>query len=361
MSWLTDTILSPRFWLGRQNHHKPLTEALTVTIVIPAWNEEDHIRETVIRCRAQSYPCNVLVVDDCSTDSTAQVARAAGAKVVSGISNQGSKARAINLIVDDLTTDLMIVVDADTALTPTAVEDLINAFSDPKVMVACGIVHARNYGTFWEKARHAEYICTQHIVKRAQGNARMLMVASGCFSAFRTEWLQEAGGFPERTMAEDMDLTWTAIKEGKRVAFVPGAHCYVTDPASWKVYRSQLMRWYRGFFQCIKVRKYWMGFNRLTIVAYAYILAAIVGALAVAAFFIFGIFEFVLAYFLLGIAIPFSVVMYHSIREGRSVWEITSAFACMVLCIPVNMGLLMYSLYLEVFRGNTLEVWEKGH
>lgn len=360
MNWLMDTILSPRFWLGRQNIHKPLNSPLSVAIVIPAYNEQDHILETLKSCNAQTYPCRIIVVDDASTDNTAARARDADL-VIRAEKNQGSKAKAVNLAIPKITEDVMIVVDADTILAPDAVEKLIQAFSDPKVMVACGIVHAKNANTFWEKARFAEYLCTQYIVKKAQGNARAIMVASGCFAAFRTHWLRDVGGFPERTMAEDMDLTWEAMMNGYRTALVMDAHCCVTDPRDWKTYKNQLLRWYRGFLQCIKVRGYWLGWSRLAVLAYGYMLAALIGGLLFMWALVAGLPGSLLVYTSLWMLIPMAVVLWHAYKDGKPFWASLWAFACMLAALPINLGLLLTAVYLEIIKGDTLDTWRKGH
>ena len=51
------------------------------------------------------------------------------------------------------------------------------------------------------------------------------MISSGCFSIYRTAVLRDAGGWSNRTMAEDMDLTWTLYQRGFKVRFVPEALC----------------------------------------------------------------------------------------------------------------------------------------
>jgi len=361
MNWFRDTILSREFWHGRQNNHERLIAPLTVAVVIPAWNEEESIERTIRSVQAQDQQCRIIVIDDCSTDRTNEIASACGVEVLQAAYNQGSKARAINLAIPRIDEDLMVVVDADTTLRTNSLRKLMHAFSDNKVAVACGMVHSRNHKTLWEKSRYAEYLCTQYIVKRAQGNARMVLVASGCFSAFRTEWLKGAGGFPERTMAEDMDLTWSAIIDGYRVALVMNAHCTVTDPQDWKTYKGQLLRWYRGFMQCLRVRKFWMGWNRLTFTAYLYLFASLVGGNMFLWFLASGLPGSMLGYFSAFMVIPFGVVAWHSRKAGKSIWTIVSSFIAMLIVLPINLVLLMQSVYLEFIKGDTLNVWEKGH
>jgi GT2 family glycosyltransferase len=56
------------------------------------------------------------------------------------------------------------------------------------------------------------------------------LIASGCFSAYRAERVREAGGWSNRTMAEDMDLTWSLYRAGHKVRFVSDAVCYPIEP-----------------------------------------------------------------------------------------------------------------------------------
>ena len=65
----------------------------------------------------------------------------------------------------------------------------------------------------------------------------------------------EAGGFPDGTIAEDMDYTWRAMLAGGKAVFVSGAEAYVVDPKTVAQLQSQLWRWLSGYFQC--VREHW--------------------------------------------------------------------------------------------------------
>ena len=63
----------------------------------------------------------------------------------------------------------------------------------------------------WERGRYVEYLFAFTFFKRIQNHYGKPMISSGCFSAYRTNALRQVGGWSNRTMAEDMDLTWTLL------------------------------------------------------------------------------------------------------------------------------------------------------
>ncbi|MDY6817366.1 MAG: glycosyltransferase family 2 protein [Halobacteriales archaeon] len=96
-------------------------EALSVTVVVPAYNEVERIGTTV-RELAESYP--VLVVDDGSTDDTAAVARDAGAEVIQQDTNRGYIA-ALKRGFREATGDIIVTYDADGEHRPSDIERLL--------------------------------------------------------------------------------------------------------------------------------------------------------------------------------------------------------------------------------------------
>src|SRR5215204_4040487 len=186
-----------------------------VTVIVPAYNEAESVGETVRSLREQTCPpAEVIVVDDCSSDDTATVAEAAGATVLCPPENTGSKAGAQTFALDSVRTDLVMAVDADTTLAIDAIELLLQSFEDPGVAAACGSVVPRRVRTVWERGRYVEYLFLFGLYKRIQEHYGKPMIASGCFSAYRTAELRAMGGWSTRTMAEDMDLTWTIYARG---------------------------------------------------------------------------------------------------------------------------------------------------
>jgi len=74
------------------------------------------------------------------------------------------------------------------------------------------------------------------------------------------------GGWSERTMAEDMDLTWSFYEAGYKVRFIPEAICYPIEPHNFNFMSKQLKRWSHGFVQ--NVQLHWRKILRLPLLSY---------------------------------------------------------------------------------------------
>jgi cellulose synthase/poly-beta-1,6-N-acetylglucosamine synthase-like glycosyltransferase len=199
-----------RWWLGMLPTEvvKYHPKHFSISVIIPAYNEEASIGDTVESIKNQSVPIDrIIVVDDHSSDSTGDVARSHGAEVVRTHVNQGTKAMAQNYVMNEIDTDLFVTIDGDTLLHEEAIERTLIYFNDPQVASVCGQVIPQKIGTLWERGRFIEYLFGISLFKEAQNRVGAVLVSSGCFSTFRTKIIKEMGGFKQRTMAEDMDLT----------------------------------------------------------------------------------------------------------------------------------------------------------
>ncbi|MEV5894197.1 glycosyltransferase family 2 protein [Nonomuraea fuscirosea] len=228
--------------------------SLTVTVIVPAHNEEQGLPATLRSIQAQSTPPEkIIVVDDGSTDRTGEIAASYGVTVLRPPHNLGSKAKAQNHALPHCDTDLILAVDADTVLAPDYIERIKPAFADPAVNVAAGNVQTRFARTPWERGRSTEYLFGFHWHRPIQQLANSPMVCSGCCSAFRRTTLTESGGFPERTIVEDMDYTWSQQGDGHRAVYVSGAVAWAADPESLTYLRKQVWRWMAGFMQNVRL------------------------------------------------------------------------------------------------------------
>ncbi|HEY7486658.1 MAG TPA: glycosyltransferase family 2 protein [Streptosporangiaceae bacterium] len=227
---------------------------LTVTVIVPAHNEELGLPATLESVLRQTVPADeIIVIDDGSADRTGEVARAYGVTVLTPPRNLGSKAKAQNYALPHCATDLVLAVDADTVLAPDYVERIVPAFADPAVVVAAGSVQTRFTRTVWERGRSIEYLFGFHWHRPIQNIVRSPVVCSGCCSAFRLEALVAGGGFPERTVVEDMDLTWSQQIAGRRAVYVGTAVAWAADPETLTYLRKQVWRWMAGFFQNVRL------------------------------------------------------------------------------------------------------------
>ncbi|WP_051831698.1 glycosyltransferase family 2 protein [Streptomyces violens] len=226
----------------------------SVTAIVPAHNEEAGLPATLAALRSQTAPPDrVIVIDDASTDRTADVAASHDVTVLRPPRQLGSKARAQNYALPHCDTDLILAVDADTVLAPDYIERVIPAFADPTVAVAAGNVQTRHTRTLWERGRSTEYLFGFHFHRPIQALAGSPMVCSGCCSVFRRTDLMDFGGFPERTIVEDMDFTWSQQIQGRRARYVPDALAWAADPETLTYLRKQVWRWMAGFCQNVRL------------------------------------------------------------------------------------------------------------
>src|SRR5215831_11226803 len=143
--------------------------AAQLTVIIPAYNEAASLADTVKSLVNQTTPpARVVVVDDCSTDGTGEVAAALGVEVLRPPANTGSKAGAQTFALRTVATRYVMAIDADTILATDAIGELSAAFADPGVAAACGLVLPRHVGTVWERGRYVEYLYSFTFHKQVQ-------------------------------------------------------------------------------------------------------------------------------------------------------------------------------------------------
>ena len=228
--------------------------ALTLTVVIPAHNEAAGLPETLDALMKQTVaPERIIVVDDGSTDDTSEVASMYPVEVVRNERALGTKSRVVNYVLPEVDTDLVMNVDGDTILCADFIERIKAPFADPKVAVAGPIVQVWNPKGIFQRSREIEYLLGQHLYRPIQNFWASPTVCPGCACVFRRDLLAEAGGFPDDTIAEDMDYTWQAMIAGYRAVYVAAAECYVIDPMTSAQLRTQLWRWLSGYFQCVRI------------------------------------------------------------------------------------------------------------
>jgi cellulose synthase/poly-beta-1,6-N-acetylglucosamine synthase-like glycosyltransferase len=336
-----------------------------LTVIVPAYNEAGSLADTLRSLQAQTVPAaEILVVDDCSTDGTAEVARSLGVTVLRPPENTGSKAGAQTFALDHVTTELVMAVDADTTLAPDAIELLLVAFDDPDVAAACGTVTPRRVRTLWERGRYVEYAFAFSFFKRIQDHYGKPLISSGCFSIYRTAELRVLGGWSDRTMAEDMDLTWSMYSAKMKVRFVPDAVCYPIEPHSFEFMSKQLRRWSHGFVQ--NVRLHWrsvlhLGYLRSMVAvavwdallaSFAYLLLLPILAVAIS--------PWVLLAYLVDAPVVLVPVLSYAFGR-REVGRAIRSFPSFFVLRTVNGAFMLNAIWRELVVRRPLLVYEKGH
>lgn len=237
-----------------------------ITVIVPAYNEEESIAITLTSLSQQTTsPESIIVVDDFSTDRTGEIARTfPGVVVLRPPKNTGSKAGAQNFALPFIQSKYVSAVDADTSLEEKAIEKMVKFMDQsPTVAASCTFVLPKHIRTLWERGRFIEYLFSFVFFKRVQDWYGKPLICSGCFSVYKTSELKAAQGWSTRTLAEDMDLTWTFYENGKEVRFNKDVVCYPIEPESFRIMTKQLKRWSHGWFQNFKL--HWKKIKRIPV------------------------------------------------------------------------------------------------
>ncbi len=225
---------------------------LSVTAIIPAFNEEKNIERTINSVFSQTKRVRkIIIIDDNSTDSTMNVLNKFHSLTIIKNNRRLGKAASINRVLSLIETDLALIVDADTELEATFIEKACKEFSEKDIVAVSGFVlpSESSSNVFIKNARLVEYLYSQTTLKKGQNMINGLFVLSGCCSVFKTSIIQQTG-FPEDTVTEDLDLTWHLELNGYRTSIID-AYASTVEPKGLIAYISQIRRWYMGFFQCL--------------------------------------------------------------------------------------------------------------
>jgi len=232
----------------------------SVTVVIPAYNEEPVVCRTVQSVLDQGYAgLKVVVVDDGSPDGTSDVLRAAfGANPHVALFRKpnGGKASALNFGVERADGEIIVALDADTIFPPGTIHALVQPMADPRVGAVAGNAKVGNRINLVTRWQAIEYITSQNIDRRAFSLLNCITVVPGAIGAWRTTLVRDAGGFSSQTLAEDQDLTMTILERGYRIAYADRAAAYTEAPDNLRGLARQRFRWSFGTLQCAWKHRY---------------------------------------------------------------------------------------------------------
>ena len=230
-------------------------ESLSVTVLIPAFNEERVIGESIRGILASTHQnLNVIVIDDGSADGTSEAVRTGffdEPRVKLITAQNGGKARAVNIGLARATGDIVVVLDADTQFEPSTISRLVRWFADPKIGAVAGNAKVGNRINMLTRWQALEYITAQNLERRALAALGCITVVPGAVGAWRREIIVQLGGFPADTLAEDQDLTIQIQREGEKVIFDSSAVAWTEAPDTIAGLAKQRFRWAFGTLQCM--------------------------------------------------------------------------------------------------------------
>ena len=233
--------------------HEGGEDLLPVTVLIPAFCEESVIAKSVASVLQSNCPVEqVIVIDDGSTDETAQVvsdAFGSDPRVRLVRQRNKGKAEALNHGIRLVETPVFVAIDADTIISPDAIGHLVRHFDDDKIGAVAGNVKVGNRRNILTRLQAIEFITAQNLDRRAFEVLNGIMVVPGSIGAWRTEAVKTSGGYTMQTIVEDADLTVSIIRHGYKVIYEPKAHAFTEAPETIPQWMRQRLRWHFGMLQ----------------------------------------------------------------------------------------------------------------
>jgi len=226
-----------------------------VSILIPAYNEEPVIANTIRSLLASDYSkYEIIVIDDGSQDNTSKVVtwEFAGDERVRliTVANAG-KASALNSGLRYARGEIVVALDADTLFAPHTVGALAHRFYDETLGAIAGNAKVGNRVNLVTRWQALEYITSQNMDRRAFASLNCITVVPGAVGAWRRDLLVKVGGFPSDTLAEDQDLTLRIRRLGYHIGYEETAIAWTEAPDTLRSLAKQRFRWAYGTLQCM--------------------------------------------------------------------------------------------------------------
>jgi biofilm PGA synthesis N-glycosyltransferase PgaC len=265
--WMTGAVFH---WLNTERRHSRPGHPPTlytypkVALVVPCFNEEDNVEETVLNLLAHDYPnFEVIAVNDCSRDGTGVILERLARqhprlRVLHHASNQG-KAVALSTAAQLTDAPFLMCIDGDALLDHLAARWMVWHFLQHERQGAItGNPRLRGRASLLGRIQVGEFSSIVGVIKRAQMAYGRLFSVSGVCTMFRREALCDVGFWSSETLTEDIDISWKLQLSGWDVDFEPAATCWILMPETLKGLWSQRLRWATGGAQAIlKYRGIW--------------------------------------------------------------------------------------------------------
>jgi len=241
---------------------------VTVTVLVPAHNEEDVLGATLDALHEQTrQPDRVIVIADNCTDATVSIARARGLEVRETIDNRLKKAGALNQALSSLLhqagpNDTFMIVDADTRLKPQFIETAVRHFTDDRGLSAIGGLFFGEPGRgLLGQLQRNEYTRYARDIRRRRGRVFVLTGTASVFRAPALKVLASQRGslipgirgdvYDTAALTEDNEIT-IALKSLGALMTSP-SQCQVETELmpTWRDLWRQRLRWQRGALENI--------------------------------------------------------------------------------------------------------------
>lgn len=224
-----------------------------VSFLVPCYNEEETIEETLKHLLALDYPSKeIILINDGSTDGTADILKEISrnhpeVRVIQLYENKG-KANALHLGAHASKAEFLICLDSDAILDQDAPYYLIHHFlhKGERLGAVTGNPRIRNRNTLLSRIQLVEYSSIIGSIKRTQRILGKVMTVSGVVVAFRKKALVDVGLWDRDMITEDIAVSWKLQQRFWDIRYEPRALCWMLVPETLKGIWKQRVRWAQG-------------------------------------------------------------------------------------------------------------------
>ena len=243
--------------------HKNPEKLHSYAILISARNEENVIENLLESIRSQDYPSELIhtfVIADNCTDSTAEIARNAGATVYERTNKEKvGKGYALNALLENIAADFgkdnfdgYFVIDADNLLTEHYISEMNKTFSDGYSVVT-SYRNSKNYGDNWISSGYALWFLHEaKYLNHSRAALGTSCAVSGTGFMFSKEILSKADGWNFFLLTEDIEFSIWNVLNGEKIGYCPRAMLYDEQPTSFRQSWRQRLRWAKGYVQVLQ-------------------------------------------------------------------------------------------------------------
>ena len=350
---------------------------LPISIIVPAYNEEVTVADTVRSLLALDYRSyEIIVVDDGSKDRTSEVlaetfdmhlvhrpirrqincqreeyvyeTRAQKVAVTLIRKKNGGKADALNMGINAANFPYFICMDADSVLQYDSLRRIAQPILENGNVVAVGGIVRISNDVELENGRVKHYRLPRNILAfmqvleydRSFLASRILfdrfngsLIISGAFGLFKKDTVIAAGGYDSGTMGEDMELVvklheyCTVNNIDYAIRYASDAICWTQAPERLRDLCKQRKRWHLGLFQSMYKHRAMFSNHRFGAVSFVSYLYFLIYELLSPFIEIFGVFTMVLAWWFDLINVPFMLLFFLIYAVFGSVLTLTAFFS----------------------------------
>lgn len=261
-------IMSRRAYIVMKDQWMYRQEQPLVSVIIPAWNEEVGLLDTVKSVLESHYQrIEIIIINDGSTDDSDRIMRRFMAKYEAQNADlpdrirlryhyqaNGGKGAALNTGILLARGDIIVTIDADCEVHTSAIGNFVKAFRDPKVMAAVGNVKIGNTSTLVGAIQHLEYLFSFYF-KKADSLMNTIYIIGGAAGAFRREVFVRVGTYSTHNITEDIDLSVRIQEAGMKIVYVPDAVVITEGASDLKGLMKQRLRWKRGRLETFRAHR----------------------------------------------------------------------------------------------------------